>query len=219
VELRVGADALGQSGADTMNAENSAPRAGHPSRERHQTLTIVLHWVTALLVFTQIALAILHDQASDAGIRRGVLAAHRSLGIAIWLLVMGRLAWRLLGMRLPPFPASMPRWHQWGARLSEWGLYGLLLVQPVTGMAATVLRGQPFNLFGLQVPSLMAPHKAWVATAQGLHTLGAYALASLVLVHAGAAILHRVIANDGVLESMLPAPRARRGTPLQAIPE
>lgn len=202
-----------------MNTENSAPKAGHPSRERHQTLTIVLHWVTALLVFIQIALAILHNQVGDPEVRRGVLAAHRSLGIAIWFLVMGRLTWRLLGMRLPPFPASMPRWHQWGARLSEWGLYGLLLAQPLTGMAATVLRGRPFNLFALQVPSLMARHKAWVAAAQGLHTLGAYGLASLVLVHAGAAILHRVIANDGVLESMLPAPPDRRSSPVQAILE
>jgi cytochrome b561 len=202
-----------------MNAENSAPTAAQANRERHQILTIVLHWVTALLVFTQIALAILHAQVSDAEIRRDVLSAHRSLGIAIWLLVMGRLAWRLLGMRLLPFPASMARWHQWGARLSEWGLYGLLLAQPLTGMAATALRGRPFDLFGLQVPSLMAPQKAWVATAEGLHTLGAYVLASLVLVHAGAAILHRVIANDGVLESMLPPARERRGTPSQAIPE
>lgn len=202
-----------------MNGENSASTAGHATRERHQIVTIVLHWVTALLVFIQIALAILHAQVSGAEIRRDVLSAHRSLGIAIWLLVMGRLAWRLLGMRLIPFPASMARWHQWGARLSEWGLYGLLLAQPLTGMAATALRGRPFDLFGLQVPSLMAPQQAWVATAEGLHTLGAYTLASLVLVHAVAAILHRVIANDGVLESMLPPARERRGTPIQAIPE
>jgi superoxide oxidase len=199
--------------------EDTAARADQPARGRHQTLTIALHWITALLVFTQIALAILHAEVSDAGIRRGALAAHRSLGTAIWLLVMGRLAWRLLGMRLPAFPTSMARWHQWGARMSEWGLYGLLLAQPLSGMAATVLRGRTFNLFGLQVPSLMEPHKAWVETAEGLHTLGAYALASLVLVHAGAAILHRVIANDGVLDSILPVSLKRRDPAIQAIPE
>jgi cytochrome b561 len=66
-------------------------------------------------------------------------------------------------------------------------------------------------LFGIQVPSLMAPDKGWAASAHALHTLGAYALASLVLVHASAAILHRIIANDGVLDSMLPIPhRAKR---------
>jgi cytochrome b561 len=112
----------------------------------------------------------------------------------------------------------MAKWHQWGARLSEWGLYGLLLVQPLTGVAETVLRGRPLILFGVQVPSLVAPHKAWVATAQGLHTLGAYALVTLVLIHAGAAILHRLIANDGVLDSMLPvhAHAKERGAPIHA---
>ena len=96
-----------------MSRGNTAAAAGDPIRGRHQTLTIVLHWVTVLLVFTQFALAILHDQVSDAEVRRGVLAAHRSLGVAVWLIVMGRLAWRLLGMRLVAFPASMARWHRW----------------------------------------------------------------------------------------------------------
>lgn len=199
-----------------MNAENNSPNVSHPARGRHQTLTIALHWITALLVFAQIALAILHDQVTDAEIRHGALAAHRSLGVVIWYLVIARVAWRLLGMRLVPFPASMPRWHQWGARLSEWGLYGLLLAQPLSGVAATVLRGQPFILFGMRVPALLAANKVWAGAAESLHTLGAYALVALVLVHAGAAILHRIVADDGVLDSMLPVARKRGGAPIQA---
>lgn len=212
LSIRCHMDALSQSEVGVLNPGNTALAADNPVRGRHQTLTIVLHWLTALLVLVQIALGILHDQVSGAEIRRGVLEAHRSLGVAIWILVMGRLAWRILGMRLPPFPPSMPRWHQWGARLSEWGLYGLMSAQALTGLAATVLRGRPFDLFGIQVPSLTAADTAWATTAQGLHTLAAYALASLVLVHAGAAVLHRVIADDGVLDSMLPAPRKARAT-------
>jgi cytochrome b561 len=122
-------------------------------------------------------------------------------------------------MRVLPFPASMAKWHQWGARLSEWGLYGLLLAQPLTRVAATVLRGQAFNLFGIQVPSLMARGEAWAAAAHGMHTLGAYALASRLLAHIGAAILHRVIANGGVLESMLPPWRKGRATLTSMNPE
>src|SRR5215469_7996605 len=100
---------------------DTAPKAHHPIRPRHQALTIALHWITVLLVVTQFALATLHERVSDAEIRRGVLTAHRSLGVVIWFLVVARLAWRLLGMRLLPFPASMAKWHQLGARLSEWG--------------------------------------------------------------------------------------------------
>jgi superoxide oxidase len=202
-----------------MNSDTTSPRTGFPPRQRHQTLTIALHWITALLVLTQIALAILHGQASDAEMRHAVLAAHRSLGVVIWYLVIGRLAWRLLGMRLVAFPANMPRWHQWGARFSERVLYGLLLAQPLSGMAADVLRGRPFNLFGIQVSPLIAPDKVWAAAAEGLHTLGAYSLVALVLVHAGAAILHRVIADDGVLDSMLPLPRKRRSAPIESASE
>jgi cytochrome b561 len=199
------------------NAENLAPKVEHAARARHQSLTIALHWSTVLLILTQFTLAILHEQVSNAEVRRDVLAAHRSLGIVVWLLVLGRVVWRFLGMRLLPFPASMARWHQWGARFSEWGLYGLLLAQPLTGMASTVLGGRPFNLFGIQVPSLMVPDKGLAASAHALHTLGAYVLASLVLVHASAAILHRIIANDGVLDSMLPGPHRRSGA-LKARP-
>jgi cytochrome b561 len=194
-----------------MNAENLALQVQHAERSRHQSLTIALHWSTVLLVLTQFALAILHDQVSDAAARRDLLTAHRSLGVVIWLVVLGRVVWRFRGMRLPPFPASMTKWHQWGARLSEWGLYGLLLVQPLSGMAASVLRGRPFALLGIQVPSLMMPDKGLAASAHALHALGAYLLAGLVLAHASAAILHRIIANDGVLDSMLPAARKRSG--------
>lgn len=190
-----------------MNAENTVPTTDSLGRGRHQTLTILLHWLTALLVLTQIVLAVVHAQVSDAEMRRGALEAHRSLGVITWALVMGRMVWRLVGMRLPAFPASMPKWHQWGARLSEWGLYGVLCAQPLTGVAATVLGDRPFDLFGIQV------------TAQGLHTVGAYGLVSLVLIHAGAAVLHRLIADDGVLDSMLPVPRKRKSTRIQAVTE
>ena len=179
-------------------------------RARHQAFTIALHWVTVVVVLMQFSLAIVHEQTNDAEVRHAVLTAHRSLGVLIGILVIGRLAWRLLGMRLLPFPASMSKWHQWGARLSEWGLYGLLLAQPATGMAATVLSGRPFNLFGLSLPSVMTPHKEWAGVADSLHGLGAYTLAGLVLVHASAAILHRLVANDGVLDSMLPALRRKK---------
>lgn len=84
------------------------------------------------------------------------------------------------------------------------GLYGLLLAQPATGLAASILKGRPFNLFGIPIPALVAANKGWAADAATLHTLGCFALAGLVLIHASAAILHRVIANDGVLDSMLP---------------
>lgn len=193
--------------SDTMI--DRAPQSSEPKRRvRHQTLTIALHWITVLLVLAQFTLAILHERTSDADFRRTVLATHRSLGVLILLLVIGRIVWRRWGMQLPPFPTGMSKGHQWGARLSEWGLYGLLLAQPTTGLVSTVLRGQAFSVFGFSVSPLMAPNRYWAGVG-ALHSLGAYVLATLVLIHAGAAILHRLVANDGVLDSMLPAWRGK----------
>ena len=180
------------------------PQQRPPDRARHQPLTMALHWLTVVAVLGQFGFAIAHAQVGDADLRRALLTAHRSLGVLIALLIVVRVTWRLFGMRLPPFPNSMSRFHQIGARLSEWGLYGLLLAQPATGLLQTALRGRPFTLFGIQVPALMAADKSMADLAHMAHELGAYALAGLVLVHASAAILHRVIGNDGVLDSMLP---------------
>ena len=188
-----------------MNRLSKSGGVSVPIRERHQPLTMALHWLTVVAVLGQFGLAFAHAQANDADVRHTLLTAHRSLGVLIALLIVVRVAWRLFGMRLPPFPSSMSRFHRVGARLSEWGLYGLLLAQPTTGLLATVLRGRPFALFGIVVPALMAAEKSVASLALSLHELGALMIAGLVLLHAGAAILHRVIANDGVLNSMLPA--------------
>jgi cytochrome b561 len=192
---------------DAQAEPSSMPGEPKP-RGRHQGLTIAFHWLTVLLIVIQFSLAVLHELANDDGLRRSLLAAHRSLGVVIALVVITRLGWRLLGMRLPAFPASMSKWHQWGVRVSEWGLYGLLLTQPATGLASVILRGRPFDVFGFRVPSLMTPDKYW-AVVGGLHELGAYVLATMVLIHAAAALVHRLVAKDGVLESMLPV-RARK---------
>jgi cytochrome b561 len=190
-----------------MHQSDAAQDISHKvtaTRERHDNLTIALHWITALLVIAQFTLAFVHDQAIEAQTRSAILAAHRSLGTIIWFVVAGRLLRRVVWMRLPAFPATMTGWHRLGAMLSEWALYALLLTQPLSGLAASLLGGRPFDLFWAQVPVLVRPDQSLVATFQSLHMLGAYSLAALVLIHASAAILHRILADDGVLGSMMP---------------
>jgi hypothetical protein len=69
-----------------------------------------------------------------------LLWVHRSPGATIWALTGFRLAWRWTGARFPAFRASMTALHRLAARVSEYGLYALLLLQSVTGLAQTVLR-------------------------------------------------------------------------------
>jgi cytochrome b561 len=178
-----------------------SPRA---SAGRFDPVSIALHWLTLALVLGQLASAWTIDRAGDPALARLALTAHRSMGLATWLVVAARLGWRRSFARLPPFPASMPPLQQWAARANEYGLYGLLLVQPLTGLGDTLLRGRPFALFAWQVPALLAARKDLYGPLHRAHELGALALLALVGVHSAAAAFHALVLRDGVFERMAP---------------
>jgi cytochrome b561 len=101
----------------------------------------------------------------------------------------------------------MARWHVAGVHASEYGLYALLLSQPVTGLAWSMLRGRAFDLFFWKVPPLVERNRALADLFHSLHVAGAVLLAGLVGLHAGAALFHRFVLKDAILGSMLPRPR------------
>lgn len=190
----------------TDDAASAAPSA--PARVKFDGLTILLHWITVLMVLWQFASALAIDRVAPEDARLW-LQLHRSSGVVLWAVVAFRLAWRFTGMRLPPLPANRARWHILGVHLSEYGLYALLLVQPVTGLAETMLRGRPFPLFGVTVPALLARDRTLAEAAHSLHELGAWTLLALAGVHALAALVHHLILKDRVQVAMLPG-RATR---------
>ncbi len=173
-------------------------------------MTILAHWTTVLLVATLFLVAWMMTQAQDAESARRILTVHRSAGVALWTLTVARLGWRLTAARFPPFPDSMPRIQRLAAQLSEYGLYGLLLVQPLTGLAQSLYRGRAFDLWLWRVPVLVGRDRTLVHLFHGLHEWGAWALAGLIGLHAAAALLHALVLRDGVFESMWPFGRNRR---------
>ena len=173
-----------------------------PKAGRFDRISIAVHWLTVVLVATQFATAwLLNLGGSDAS---RILLVHRSIGILTWVVVVLRLIWRHAFAYLPPFPVSMPKLQQWIAKLNEYGLYGLLLVQPLTGLGNTLLHGRPFALFVWQVPKWLAPDKSISLLFQSLHELAAWLLLALIGIHAAAALFHGLILRDGVLQRMLP---------------
>jgi cytochrome b561 len=168
---------------------------------RFDQISIAAHWLTLVLVAAQFATAWLLNLGGEV---QEILVVHRSLGILTWIVVMLRLTWRHAFAHLPPFPASMPKLQQRLAKLNEYGLYGLLLVQPLTGLGNTLLHGRPFALFVWQVPAWLAPAKSISRLLESLHELGGWMLLALIGIHAAAALFHWLILRDGVLQRMLP---------------
>jgi cytochrome b561 len=190
----------------TNNLESKNVASGIPPGDgRFDQLSIALHWFTVLLIIVQYGSLWLHDAAHHASnFAVASLSVHRSIGIVTWIVAVIRLVWRHSFADLPPFPPSMPKLQQVIAKANEYGLYLLLLVQPITGLARVWLRGEPFTLFVWAVPALFEPNPAIRTIFIEAHEIGGHALMILIGLHAGAALFHRLVLRDGVLQRMLP---------------
>jgi cytochrome b561 len=165
-----------------------------------------LHWLVVALLFCQYALAwtmphIGRDTKPDR-----MINLHFSFGVLILLVLAIRLAWRWTH-REPPPPAGLPPWMVRSSRAIHYLLYGLLALLPLLGWISASFRGFDVSLFGLlRLPQLIAtrtPGFAWTGDVHSL--LSNYLLLPLAGLHVAAALYHRLVRKDRVLERMLPA--------------
>jgi superoxide oxidase len=186
--------------------------------DRFDHISIVLHWMTVLLIVIQFSSAWAWEDVDHGDkIASTLLAAHLNSGALVWFVGVARLIWRHNFAYLPPFPPSMPKIQQTIAKVNEYGLYVLLLVQPITGLGRVLWRGRPFDLFVWQVPVLFEENDSIRHLLTEIHEFGAKALLALIALHVGAALFHRLVLRDGVLQRMLPRMSARpRLTPTLA---
>jgi cytochrome b561 len=191
------------------------PSMGKPDRRHAHTLntvgprrfdvvTIALHWTTVALIVGMFASGFSMGLAADQEQEETLLWLHRSLGVLTWITAICRLGWRLSFAFLPAFPTAMPKVQQRLAKLSEYGLYALLLVQPLTGLAQSLTRGRPFPLLAWEAPVVMARNKGLTHLFHNIHEISAWVLLGLIGLHVLAALFHRFIVRDEVFQSMAP---------------
>jgi cytochrome b561 len=187
---------------DPAMANTASPT---PQRQPFDSVTLWLHWATALIVLALFATAWLRSLSHDDSLRATLLQSHRSLGITIWMMTSVRLVWRLTSATLPPFPRTMTHAHRRLVRWSEYGLYAILFTQPLTGLGATLFSGRSFALFAWRIAPLLSENRALSSVFHMAHEFCAWAFAALVAGHAVAALVHHFILRDDVLACMAPA--------------
>jgi cytochrome b561 len=113
---------------------------------RYGYAQIALHWIIVLLVieqyFTSAAIFRVHGyrplgRAPDP-LDLTLHAVHTRIGLAIFALVAVRLALRL-STAAPQWNPPLPRWRSRLSATIQYGLYGVLIGQAVTGVVATYL--------------------------------------------------------------------------------
>jgi len=175
---------------------DSAPRA-------YDTVMKSLHWLTLALIIAVFALASAIDLVPRP-IRDTVTQLHRSIGLIIWVVTLGRLAWRQFA-RLPDWPASLSPAARTATRASEFALYAVLLLQPILGLVHTYADGETVRLFLLvNIPAMIGENKAFANGVLAAHGAVANALLVLIGLHAAMGLFGQFWRRDNALAALLP---------------
>jgi len=170
----------------------------------YDRITILLHWLTAVLVVALFALAESWDFLRHGSpLRKELHSIHISLGIVLALVVTLRLGWRATrGRRLLSVSAGL---MAFAGKAIHHALYLLLAVQIVLGFLLRWAQAEAFMFFGLfSVQFATVKDRALSHTLGDFHDIAAWIIIVLAGLHATAALMHHYILKDGVLRRMLP---------------
>lgn len=173
-------------------------------RNRYSVVSLVLHWVIAVAVLTQVLLVTAHE-ATEGPISREFINLHKSVGLTILVLTLARIGWRLANPAIA-LPAEMPRWQKLLARATHVLFYVALIAMPLTGWLASSAGGRDIVWFGLFDWPLL-PVSGGRDAARGfmeIHGLVVKGLYVLIALHVLGALKHQFINRDNVLHRMIP---------------
>ena len=173
-------------------------------RNRYSTISLVLHWLIAALVVTQLGLIWAHE-ATEGSTSREFVNMHKSVGLSILVLTLVRLGWRIANPAIP-LPAETPRWQKLVARGTHVLFYVFLIAMPLVGWAASSAAGRDIVWFGLfNWPLLpIGGGRETAGSLMDLHELAGKLLIALVVLHVIGALKHHFVDRDNVLHRMIP---------------
>jgi cytochrome b561 len=199
-----------------MPAEPLNPLAAHVEApadpERYGAVAMTLHWLLALMILTSFSVGLYMADLPFSPLRLRLVNWHKWAGVTILTLSAVRLLWRL-SHRPPPLPAriadAMPGWQLHAHRGTHVLLYLLFFAVPLFGWAYSSALGFPIVWFGvLPLPDFVPVDKEFAeAVLKPMHKGSAFTLASVVVLHAAAALKHQFINHDGLLDRMWPLTR------------
>ena len=96
---------------------------------RYSGGAIAFHWSVAALILVNLALGLGHESLLDG--QRWVMPLHKSIGLTVLALSVGRLGWRLA--HRPPPMAPDARWAHRLAGAVHAAFYALMILVPLAG--------------------------------------------------------------------------------------
>ena len=180
--------------------------------ERYTIVAMSLHWVIALAIIAMIFGGWYMTDLPDGAPGQYLLyQMHRSVGITILLLTVGRVIWRIMNPP-PALPEEMNKLEKTASHLVHLGFYGIMIALPLTGWlysSVSVKLDVPTVLYGVvSWPDLPFTDGLKTEAASGAvnsaHGALAWLTLGLLALHVAGALKHELSAEEGVLKRMIP---------------
>ena len=191
------------------------PRYGLPT---YTPTARALHWLIAFLVFIQLPLGLYMsyrgnemETVNEKGetvkgvfdaLTGALYSSHKLIGLTIFLLIVLRLLYRL-SHGAPRSDPSVPPALTGASHFVHWMLYVLLIAVPIAGYFA-ISYGRYLEVFGVPLPAITEKNEDMSKEIFEWHETGAFLILAFVTLHVLAAIYHRFVRKDRVVERMLP---------------
>ncbi|MBK3867316.1 cytochrome b [Pseudomonas stutzeri] len=169
------------------------------SKAKYGSVSRAFHWLMALLIVWQFLK--LGDRIAEGEhwIGQTLVPWHVSLGAVLMLLVVLRIIWSARQLERRPLhdPATA-----WLVKAGHLALYACMVLMPITGVLYLVGNGYGLKVFGQQLLA-KGPENGWMASVGSLHSALAWLTLLLVIGHIGAALYHRLVKRDDIMQRML----------------
>jgi len=167
-------------------------------------VAIGLHWLLAVLIVGQFVLGAVAADMPVSPVKLDLFVWHKSVGVAILVLVIVRVGWRLANPA-PGLPISIPIHERQLAHLSHGLLYSLMIAVPLSGWVVSDASRIPFRIFwSIPTPDLLPAKREVSELAANVHEILVVLMIVLVAVHVLAALRHHFVKRNDVLLRMLP---------------
>jgi cytochrome b561 len=188
------------------------PMTSIPPASRYTRTAMAFHWLIALLISVNIALALLVDFMPEER-QRFVIDTHKSIGITVLGLAILRLLWRF-AHEPPVLPGTYALWERRASSLAHGLLYLLIFLMPLSGWlydsAWKDAGTHPMQLFGLVpwprigfIMNIEPTTKEMLHDAFGaLHEWAGFTLYALFALHVAGAFKHQWLDKQKELQRM-----------------
>lgn len=171
------------------------------TEDQYGLIAKFFHWSVAVMIIALLPVGLFMAGMENSPLKFQVYALHKSVGLLVFFLGLGRIAWRLISPA-PDHFENHAHWERVLAGASHFWLYVCVIGMPLSGWLMSSAGEFPVPFFGIQMPHLIGKDEQLAGTLNNVHEILGYTLMLVLGLHIAGALKHHVIDKDETLMRM-----------------